>query len=636
MSEPIKHECGIAFIRLLKPIDYYKNKYGTYFYALNKMHLLMEKQHNRGQDGAGLACIKFDLPPGIQYIDRLRSNDQAPIKDLFKRVFSQLNNALQENSNKNLEDTTILKEVLPFVGETYLGHLRYGTYGKNDIHNLHPVMRKNNWKTRNLVLAGNFNLTNIPELFSHLEEIGQYPQRTSDTVTILEKIGHFLDDENEKLYRQFKKDGINKFDATKLIIENIDILSILQRSTKKWDGGYVIGGMFGHGDSFILRDPAGIRPAYYYIDDEVVVAASERPVIQTTFNVKVEDIHELLPGQTLIVKYNGNVIIDYFVEKEAVNPSPCSFERIYFSRGTDKDIYRERKLLGKYLSKTLLEKIDYDIKNTIFSYIPNTAVDAYYGLMDELNSYCDNLKYEQICAEGREICTEKLKEILDFHPRFEKVAVKDIKLRTFITEDSERDDLVAHVYDTTYGIVKEDIDNLVIVDDSIVRGTTLRQSIIKILDRLGPKHIIIGSSAPQIRYPDCYGIDMAKLSDFVAFNAAISLLKERNMQYIIEKVYNDIIRAKENNSLMETNYVKQIYEPFTTEEISAKISQIVKPKDCNAKVTVVFQSIESLHKACPNNHGDWYFTGNFPTPGGNRVSNLAFVNYYQGKNMRAY
>ncbi|MDL2227936.1 amidophosphoribosyltransferase [Bacteroidales bacterium OttesenSCG-928-K03] len=634
MSEPIKHECGIAFIRLLKPLDFYKKKYGTYFYALNKMQLLMEKQHNRGQDGAGLACIKFDLPPGVQYIDRLRSNDSAPIKDLFRRIFSQAATAL--NGNYNVEDQMLLKETAPFIGETYLGHLRYGTYGNNDIHNLHPVMRKNNWKTRNLVLAGNFNLTNIPELFSHLEEIGQFPQRTTDTVTILEKIGHFLDDENERLYRYFKNEGINKYEATKFIIENIDILSILQRSTKKWDGGYVIGGMFGHGDSFILRDPAGIRPAFYYIDDEVVVAASERPVIQTTFNVKVEDIHELLPGQTLIVKYNGKISLDYFVDEEAINPSPCSFERIYFSRGTDKDIYNERKLLGKYLCDSLLEKADYDIKNTIFSYIPNTAVDAYYGLMNELNCYCDKIKYEQICSHGRDITQEEMKEILNFRPRFEKVAVKDIKLRTFITEDSERDDLVAHVYDTTYGLVKEGVDNLVIIDDSIVRGTTLRQSIIKILDRLGPKHIIIGSSAPQIRYPDCYGIDMAKLPDFIAFNAAIALLKERNMQALIDKVYNDIIIAKENNTLKDFNYVKQIYSPFSTEEISDKISELVKPKGCNAKVSIVFQSIENLHKACPNNHGDWYFTGNYPTPGGNRVANLAFINFYLGKNERAY
>jgi len=634
MSEPIKHECGIAFIRLLKPIDYYKKKYGTYFYALNKMQLLMEKQHNRGQDGAGLACVKFDLPPGVQYINRLRSNHQTPIKDLFKRIFSQAAESMHDNPD--IEDNLLLKELIPFLGETYLGHLRYGTYGKNDIDSLHPVMRKNNWKTRNLVLAGNFNLTNIPELFSHLEEIGQYPQRTTDTVTILEKIGHFLDSENEKLYRKFKGDGVNKFDATQQIIENIDILSVLKRSTKKWDGGYVMSGLFGHGDSFVMRDPAGIRPAFYYIDDEIIVAASERPVIQTTFNVKVEEIHELLPGQALIVKHNGKYSLDYFVEKQAINPAPCSFERIYFSRGTDKDIYRERKMLGKYLCDSLLKKVDYDIKHTIFSYIPNTAIDAYYGLMEALNSYCDNLKYEQLSALKGNVTDEKLKEILSFHPRIEKVAVKDIKLRTFITEDSERDDLVAHVYDTTYGIVKEYVDSIVVIDDSIVRGTTLKQSIIKILDRLGPKHIIIGSSAPQIRYPDCYGIDMAKLPEFVAFNATISLLKERGMDWLIDKVYDDIMKAKEANVLMNVNYVKQIYEPFTVEEISERISQIVTPADCEAKVSVVFQTIENLHKACPNNHGDWYFTGNYPTPGGNRVSNLAFINYYTGNDVRAY
>jgi amidophosphoribosyltransferase len=633
MSEPIKHECGIAFLRLLKPIDYYYNKYGTYFFALNKMQLLMEKQHNRGQDGAGLACVKFDLPPGNVYIDRIRSNDAMPIKDVFNRIFSKIE-PLHLDGRLNETSGDWLKMNAPFIGETYLGHLRYGTFGKNNISNLHPVMRHNNWKTRNLILAGNFNLTNIPELFSHLVEIGQFPEKTSDTITILEKIGHFLDEENERLYRFFKQEGYNKHDATAKIIENLDLISILQRSTKRWDGGYVIGGLLGHGDGFVLRDPAGIRPAYYYYNDEFVVAASERPVIQTTFNLMAEDIKELKPAQALIVKYNGKIIIDNYTEP--TTPAFCSFERIYFSRGTDKDIYSERKQLGRCLAPLLLKAADYDIKNTIFSYIPNTAIDAYYGLMDELNTYCDNLKFEKLNKLDDLNDKEAISKILKFHPRFEKVAVKDIKLRTFITEDSERDDLVAHVYDTTFGIVHEGVDNLVIIDDSIVRGTTLKQSIIKILDRLGPKHIIIGSSAPQIRYPDCYGIDMAKLSDFVAFNAAIALLKEHNMNNIIDETYQKIIDSTKNDDIYKINFVKDIYKPFASEEISRKIAELVTPKYCNAKISVIYQTIENLHKSCSNNTGDWYFTGNYPTPGGNRVSNIAFINYYENKNERAY
>ena len=633
MSDSIKHECGIALLRLLKPVDYYYKKYGTYCYALNKMQLLMEKQHNRGQDGAGLACVKFDLDPGKKYIDLIRSNDAMPIKDIFNRIFYSLSN-LNVNLNHGSVNSDWLKNNSEFIGDVYLGHLRYGTYGNNNIENLHPVLRVNNWKTRNLALAGNFNLTNMEELFSILVDLGQYPVCTSDTVTILEKIGHFLDDENERLYRIVKAQGYSKAQATDYIIDHLDLLSILRNATKRWDGGYVIGGLLGHGDSFILRDPHGIRPAFYYMDDEIIVAASERPVLQTTFNLHAYQIQELKPAQVLIIKKNGKVIIDNFTEP--LNATPCSFERIYFSRGTDRDIYQERKNLGRHLCNPLLKAVNYDIKDTIFSYIPNTAIDAYYGLMDALNSYCDNLKYNEILGMKDIHDNEALSVILNMHPRFEKLAVKDIKLRTFITEDSERDDLVAHVYDTTFGVVKKGLDNIVIIDDSIVRGTTLRQSIIKILDRLCPKMIVIGSSAPQIRYPDCYGIDMAKLKDFVAFNAAIALIKERGMSKLIDDIYNKIKGVINTKEILNTNYVKEIYAPFTVNEISEKISEIVTPINCQAKIKVIYQTIESLHASCPNNGGDWYFTGNYPTPGGNKVSNVSFMNYYEGKDERGY
>ncbi|MGI6717806.1 MAG: amidophosphoribosyltransferase [Bacteroidales bacterium] len=634
MSELIKHECGIVLMRLLKPIDYYYKKYGTYFYALNKMHLLMEKQHNRGQDGAGMACVKLNLPPGVQYMYNIRSNDRYPIKDVFTQVFSNIS-TIYNNVSKEEIDSEWVKNNIPFVGEVYLGHLRYGTYGGNNIQNIHPVMRTNNWKTRNLFLAGNFNLTNIPELFSQLVQIGQYPQQTSDTVTILEKIGHFLDEENERLYQLFKSQGVNKIDATNKIIENLDILSILKNATKYWDGGYVIGGMLGHGDAFIFRDPNGIRPAFYYQDDEVVVAASERPVIQTTFNLKANQIKELLPGQVLIVKQNGNVQLDYYT-KPSETPKPCSFESIYFSRGTDKDIYFERKQLGKFLAKKLLKEIDYDIKNSVFSYIPNTAIDAYYGLMNEVTNYCNEIKYQQLASLDYLNDKEKIKDILKVHPRFEKIAVKDIKLRTFITEDKERDDLVAHVYDITFGVIRNNIDNLVIIDDSIIRGTTLRQSIIKILDRLKPKQIIIGSSAPQLRYPDCYGIDMAKMDEFVAYKATLELFKEKNMMGVVEELYKKVKAIEDSEKIFEKNYIKEFYSYFTADEISDKIAEIVTPDDCKTKVKVVFQDIESLHESCKNNTGDWYFTGNYPTPGGNRVANLAFIYAYENKNKRAY
>ena len=633
MSESIKHECGIAFIRLRKEPEYYLNKYGTAFYALNKLHLLMEKQHNRGQDGAGVASIKIDPPQGFRYINRVRSNSSTPIKDVFNSIYDKFN-SLKDKNPARLRDPQWLKNNLEFTGEVFLGHLRYGTFGKNNILNIHPFVRENNWITRNLVLAGNFNLTNVDELFQKLIELGQYPVETSDTVTILEKIGHFLDDENERIFKQFKAQGLPNKEISHRIAETIDMAKILKQSSENWDGGYVMAGMLGHGDSFILRDPAGIRPAFYYVDDEVVVAASERPVIQTTFNLREEQVSELTPGSALLVKKNGEWVVSQI--NEPTTKKPCSFERIYFSRGTDKDIYNERKRLGQLLTPAILKKVDYDLVNTVFSYIPNTAIDAYHGLTEGLHEFCNKLKADRILALGSELNPDKLNEILSLMPRMEKVAVKDIKLRTFITEDNKRDDLVAHVYDVTYGVVKRDIDSLVVLDDSIVRGTTLKQSILRILDRLGPKHIVITSSAPQIRYPDCYGIDMAKLGDFVAFKATIELLKDHKLDHIINDVYKRC-KAQEGKHRSEiVNYVKEIYKPFTAEEISDKIAEIITPRDLKAKVSIVYQSIENLHIAIPHHKGDWYFTGDYPTPGGNKVVNKAFINYIEGKDARAY
>jgi amidophosphoribosyltransferase len=627
MSEQIKHECGIAMVRLLKPLEYYLGKYGTAIYGLQKLHLLMQKQHNRGQDGAGMACVKFNLPPGKRYIDRFRSNTSTPIKDVFNQAYEQLFELSKENP-KRLNDVNWLKNNVAFTGELFLGHLRYGTYGGNSIENLHPLVRSNNWKTKNLVLAGNFNMTNNDELFQTLVELGQYPVETSDTITVLEKIGHFLDDENERLYHKYRNEGYSKMEITGLIANSIDIHQILRDSAKRWDGGYVIGGLLGHGDAFAMRDPAGIRPAYYYADDEIVVVASERPVIQTTLNVKIEEVQELQPGHALVIKKNGNVICERFAA-----PAPkkaCSFERIYFSRGTDKDIYRERKALGSLLTPKILEEIDYDLKNTVFSFIPNTASVAFQGMMDKVNEYTVKRITDVIIDTNRKVGREELEDIMSYRPRVDTIAVKDVKLRTFITQDNQRDDLVGYVYDVTYGVVKENTDTLVVLDDSIVRGTTLRQSIIRILDRLGPKKIIIASSAPQIRYPDCYGIDMAKLNDFVAFKAAILLLKENHMEHIINKVYK---KCKEQENLPKekiVNHVKEIYKPFTTEQISVKIAQLVTAPDVNAEVQVVYQSIENLHKAIPHHSGDWYFTGDYPTPGGNKVVNQSFINYIEG------
>ena len=633
MSEAVKHECGIALIRLLKPLEFYQAKYGSSVYGLNKLHLLMEKQHNRGQDGAGIAAIKFDVEPGQKYINRIRSNSSSPINDIFKQVFDRLSE-IREKTPERLNDVNWLKRNVDFTGELFMGHLRYGTFGKNNIENLHPVVRFNNWMTRNLVLAGNFNMTNVDELFQKLVELGQYPVETSDTITILEKIGHFLDEANEDLYFSFKDKGLSKQESTKHIARDINIQEILQKASANWDGGYAIVGMFGHGDAFVMRDPAGIRPAFYYADNEVIVAASERPVIQTAFNVPVETIHEIKPGHALILKKDGTFgqhLINTPTEKRS-----CSFERIYFSRGTDVDIYKERKNLGKLLTKAILQAVDHDLENTVFSYIPNTAAVAYYGMVEELNRFCDKIKIERIIQLQGDITPEKLEEIFSLHARIEKIAVKDIKLRTFITQDSQRNDLVAHVYDVTYGTVRRGTDNLVVLDDSIVRGTTLKQSIIRILDRLGPRKIIIASSAPQIRYPDCYGIDMAKLSDFIAFHAAIGLLRDTKQTHILNEVYK---KAKAQEDLPKeevVNYVKAIYKPFTAIQISEKISQLVTPPGTNAQVQIVYQTIEDLHQAIPGHTGDWYFTGDYPTPGGNKVVNRSFINFIEGRNERAY
>ena len=633
MSEQIKHECGIAMVRLLKPLEYYLGKYGTAIYGLQKLHLLMQKQHNRGQDGAGMACVKFDLPPGKRYIDRVRSNSVTPIKDIFNSVYDRLLQ-IGEDNPKRLKDVNWLKNNEGFTGELFLGHLRYGTYGGNSIENLHPLVRSNNWKTKNLVLAGNFNMTNNDELFETLVELGQYPVETSDTITVLEKIGHFLDEENERLYYNFRKQGFSKKEITDKIIDNIEIHPILKDSAKRWDGGYVIGGLLGHGDAFAMRDPAGIRPAFYYADDEIVVVASERPVIQTTLNVKIEKIHEIEPGHALVIRKNGEIINERFIDPLPLKA--CSFERIYFSRGTDKDIYRERKALGELLTPAVLEEINYDLKNTVFSFIPNTASVAFQGMIDRINKHTGRQIAENILNRDEPVGREELDEILKYRPRVDTIAVKDVKLRTFITQDNQRDDLVGYVYDVTYGVVKEHQDTLVVLDDSIVRGTTLRQSIIKILDRLGPKKIIIASSAPQIRYPDCYGIDMARLGDFVAFKAAIMLLKENKMEDVINKVYKKCKAQQHLPKEQIVNYVKEIYKPFTAKQISAKIAQIVTAPDIHAEVQVIYQSIEDLHRAIPNHSGDWYFTGDYPTPGGNKVVNQSFINYIEGRNERAY
>jgi len=593
----------------------------------------MEKQHNRGQDGAGVANIKFDVPPGVRYISRTRSVEKQALVDIFSRINSRFEELAQHDPEK-LNDTEWLKQHVAFTGELWLGHLRYGTYGGNTIEACHPFLRQSNWMTKNLVVAGNFNMTNVEELFRQLVDLGQHPKEKSDTVTVMENIGHFLDEENEALYARFKELGNSKQEISPLIAEHLDIERILKRSSKQWDGGYVIAGLMGHGDAFVLRDPAGIRPAYYYKDDEIIVVTSERPAIMTAFNVPLEEIKEIKPGHALIIRKNGKITEPMI--KEPVQRLSCSFERIYFSRGSDADIYQERKELGRLLCQSILQGIDYDVKNTVFSFIPNTAEVAFYGMTSGIEDYLKEVKKRKIKALGANPSDEKLTEILSIRPRTEKVTLKDAKLRTFITNDTDRSEMVAHVYDITYGSVRRDQDNLVIIDDSIVRGTTLKNSIVRMLDRLGPKKIIVVSSAPQIRYPDCYGIDMARIGDLVAFRAAIKLLEEHDMDHIVDEVYQ---RCKEQLELgvhEMKNYVRMIYQPFSAEQISAKIAELVKPEECRAELQIIFQKIEDLHSACPNHRGDWYFSGNYPTPGGNKVVNQAFVNYVEGISARAY
>ena len=613
MSESIKHECGIALIRLLRPAGYYIDKYGSWDYSLRKMYLMMEKQHNRGQDGAGLAGIRIGAKPGTRYIHRQRSNSANPIKEVFDRIYPEI----EQNPC-----------------DVWLGHLRYGTYGNYNIDYVHPVTRENNWRSRSLVMAGNFNLTNMEVIFNQLLEIGQNPVDFSDTITILENVGHFLDEEVERLYRMHREQGLTKREISPIIEKEIDVAGVLRSAAKRWDGGYVMAGMLGHGDAFVLRDPAGIRPAFWYADDEVVVAASERPVIQTVFDIRTDKINELDPGKALIIKASG----DYSLQEvlPATAPAKCSFERIYFSRGTDKHIYRERKKLGETLTEPVLAAVNHDLKNTVFSYIPNTAESAFYGLIEGVDKWLNNRKRQAILKKSDAITVADFERIMDVRPRIEKIAVKDIKLRTFITEDRSRDDLVAHVYDVTYGIIRRGKDNLVVIDDSIVRGTTLKESIIRILDRLDPAKIVIVSSSPQIRYPDCYGIDMAKLGDFIAFRAAVELLKETGRGEVIRKVHSKALEELKKTDAEMVNVVKEIYVPFSDNEISRQIAVMLKTPEIKADLEIVFQSVEGLHKACPGHTGDWYFTGNYPTPGGNRVVNRAFVNYLDGINERAY
>lgn len=633
MSDQIKHECGIALIRLLKPLSYYQEKYGTWRYGLNKLYLMMEKQHNRGQDGAGVVAVKIDQKPGQEYIFRERSINKNPIADIFSNVFKNFD-PLNEEEKSLIHDPVWARENLPFAGDVYLGHLRYGTFGRYSIEYCHPVTRKNNWKTRNVALAGNFNMTNVDEIFDHLVELGQHPSSFTDTVTVLENIGHFLDEDVQYLFRKYKNEGLSNIEITDLIEKNVDLTKILENSSKRWDGGYVISGIIGHGDAFVIRDPWGIRPAYYYSDDEIAVVASERPVIQTAFNVRFDEVNEIKPGYGLIIRKDGT--IEENLLRVPQKRRSCSFERIYFSRGSDKAIYGERKKLGKLLVDDVLKAVDYDVQNTVFSYIPNTAETAFMGLSQGVEKYLNNWKIEKLKSLGSDASEAEIERILRISPRSEKIAIKDVKMRTFITDDSARDDMVEHVYDVTYGVVRKNIDNLVIIDDSIVRGTTLKKSILRILDRLKPKKIVIVSSAPQIRYPDCYGIDMAKLGDFCAFTATIDLLKNTGQQHVIDEVYK---KCKEQENLPKediVNFVKEIYIPFTYEEVSAQIAKNLTPKDIESEVEIVYQSVDNLHIACPGDTGDWYFTGDYPTAGGNKVVNSSFINFVEGKNIRAY
>ncbi|GAB4030576.1 amidophosphoribosyltransferase [Spirosoma gilvum] len=630
MSDAIKHECGIALIRLRKPYQYYIDKYGTPLYAANKLYLLMEKQVNRGQDGAGIANIKLDVPAGHRYISRYRSVDQRPVTDIFEKVNKKFRKAIKGNKHK-VKDAKWLQENVAFTGEVWMGHLRYGTHGANEIENCHPMLRQNNWRSRNLVVAGNFNMTNVDELFTKLVSLGQHPKEKVDTVTVMEKIGHFLDEENQRVFDRFKGIYENP-DLSDIIEDNMDLQRVLHRSCRDFDGGYAMVGMTGYGAAFVARDPAGIRPAYYYADDEIVVVASEKPAIKAAFNAEYSAIREVQPGHALIIDKYGEYAEQQFVQP--VEKKSCSFERIYFSRATDPDIYNERKSLGKLLIPQILKEVDYDLENTVFSYIPNTAETAFFGMVEGLEEYLYKQRKKAI-MEGI-LFEEELDRVLSFRPRIEKLVAKDVKLRTFIADDSQRDDMVSHVYDTTFEVIKKGKDNVVVVDDSIVRGTTLEKSILRMLDRLGPKKIIIVSSAPQIRFPDCYGIDMSKFREFVAFRAALELLREHGQDYILDEVYAQCVAAIESGNASQQNYVKAIFEPFTHEQISKKVSEIVTPNDLKAEVAVVYQTVENLHKACPNHSGDWYFTGDYPTPGGNNVVNKAFVNFMEGKLVRAY
>lgn len=633
MSDAIKHECGIAVLRLKKPLEFYLEKYGTAFYGLNKMYLMMEKQHNRGQDGAGLVNIKLDMQAGERYISRHRSIDSKPIQDIFNKINARFQEIADINPDL-LNDIDYLKKNAGFTGEVFLGHLRYGTFGRNSIEACHPFLRQNNWMTKNLVVAGNFNMTNVDELFDVLVKLGQHPKEKSDTVTVMEKIGHFLDVENDKLYDELKKAGYSNVDIYEHIAKNVNLVNILKKASEDWDGGYAMAGILGHGDTFVLRDPNGIRPAYWYEDDEVCVVCSERPVIQTAFNCDPEKIQELTPGAALIIKKDASVRVEQINQQQ--ERLACSFERIYFSRGNDADIYEERKNLGRLICPQILDKVNHDLDNTVFSFIPNTAETAFYGMIKALEDYLNARKFKAINESAGKLSEEQLSNILFQRARIEKIAIKDAKLRTFITQDASRDDMVAHVYDMTYGSIKKGVDTLVVIDDSIVRGTTLKQSIIKMLDRLGPKKIVVVSSAPQIRYPDCYGIDMAKMGDFIAFQAAVSLHKDLGNEDQLTAIYN---KCKEQEHLpkeLVKNYVQEVYAPFNNETISKKIAELLTPPGTNAEIEIVYQSVDNLHKACPNNLGDWYFTGNYPTPGGNKVVNKSFINFMEGKNERAY
>ena len=633
MSDSIKHECGIAVVRLLKPLEYYQKKYGTSLYGLNKMYLLMQKQHNRGQDGAGVATIKLDPEPGKRYISRIRSNHPQPLKDVFTQVYDYFKDLTPEQ----LKDAESLKNNYPFTGELLLGHLRYATHASGSIEACHPLLRQNNWITRNLVMAGNFNMTNVDELFSKLIKLGQFPKEKSDTVTVLEKIGHFLDQEVEAQFQAYKKQGFKKAEITNKINESLDIESILKKASKRFDGGYALAGLFGHGDAFVLRDPNGIRPAFYYYDEEVVVVASERPAIQTAFNVRWNQVREINPGHAIIIKKNGTIQHEK-IRTPLANQS-CTFERIYFSRGTDRDIYLERKKLGEHLVNQVLKAIDYDLDNTVFSYVPNTAYTAFLGLRDGLEKHLDLVKKSRIQdiidTDAPDKMTQ-IQKVLDKHVRSENLVVKDVKLRTFIADDSSRSELVSHVYDVTYGIINNEVDTIVLLDDSIVRGTTLKESIISMVSKLRPKKIIIVSSAPQIRYPDCYGIDMSIMGRFVAFNALVNLLEKNGQVEALQRVY---IKCKKQEDLPKEeikNYVSELYDLFTDVEISDEISNIVTPKGIKPEVQVIYQTVEGLHKSCPNHKGDWYFTGNYPTPGGFKVLNKAFINFIEKNNGRSY